>query len=71
MGVKVVTSRFNKEGDRVSEHVYPSADSWNILSEKTGNCGGTAFLEIVDSENDRVVALFDNFEYVEVIDEEE
>lgn len=68
MGVKVVTSVWdhNAKGDVLKEYVYAAADEWNLQTEES-----RTFLQVVDSENDRVIALFDTFDHVEVIEDDE
>lgn len=73
MGVRVTTSQYNhgEKGDVLVEHLYQDADSWNLRVEGSEDHCKAVYLEIVDSENDRVVALFDGFSHVEVVESEE
>lgn len=73
MGVRVTTSRYNhgEKGDVPVEHVYSSADTWNLRIEGSEDHCKSVFLEVIDSEEERVVALFDGFAHVEVIEDEE
>lgn len=68
MGVKVVTSYWNHETkkDEDKEYLFPSGDSWNNIQ-----VGERYYLEIVDTENGRVVAQFDGYDHVSVVDDED
>lgn len=72
MAVKVVTSYWNHETKKDEEtvNVYPSADNWDIVTRGTAP-NERFYLEVSERANDRVVALFESFDRVEAVDDED
>lgn len=70
MGVKVINSFWNtkEQKEEIVEYTYDEATTWGINQQ-----GQTTYLEIIkeeDGEDPRVVAMFNGFDRVEVIDED-
>lgn len=69
MGVRVTVSSWSKAvaEDQDHPHMYEEAHTWGLAS-----AGDRVFLEIIgkdDDDEDRVLAMFSEFDRVEVVDE--